>query len=105
MPMKLTTQLMKWETSKYILNCNTQRRRWSLGNTACADKYWDKKDNAYLTYYAVVVDTYIEMQGAEQCVIDIYEQQYTAAKKAYDSFNSNFSGILAISSFLIALIA
>jgi len=41
------------------------------------------------------------MQGADECVMGVFESAYTVAKKTYDSYNKSYGELLAVSALLV----
>ncbi|CAG9322925.1 unnamed protein product [Blepharisma stoltei] len=88
-------QLQKWLNSNEVKNCNTGRR-FAL---SCAENYWNKDDYAILSYYALYVDYYSDLQGSDKCIWATVYPDYAAAKKEYEKVNA--AGFLALSSLLL----
>ncbi|CAG9328933.1 unnamed protein product [Blepharisma stoltei] len=100
---RLTQQNYKWVTSKYVSSCNTERRLWP-SNLNCIQDYWTDTEAATMIYYGYALSSYTEIQGAEDCVMNVFEYEYLAAKKAYGKDEAAREITLAVA-LLISLIA
>mmetsp|Transcript_12692 Transcript_12692/g.12803 ORF Transcript_12692/g.12803 Transcript_12692/m.12803 type:complete len:396 (+) Transcript_12692:3-1190(+) len=100
---RLIQQNYKWVNDKYVSSCNTERRLWP-NNINCVNDYWTSSEAATTIYYGLALERYTEIQGAEDCVLNVFEYDYVVAKKAYGKDEAAREITLAVA-LLISLIA
>jgi len=76
----LLKQEMKWYGSNAIYKCNTVER---YPGSNCMMQYWKKTDVDKWTYYNVNANLYIDIKGAEDCVVETFYNDYMMAHKQH----------------------
>lgn len=92
---QLMSLYKSWVTSKYVTNCNTERRLMM----PCIQTYSNPEFYAKINYYTLKVENYPLLINNDECVQQIYHSDYYNALALYNSYqeesdSSSFASIL-----------
>jgi len=91
---------------KYYLSSDVSKCNIHAG-LSCMSDHWDSEDYYEYVYYSWLASERWRYIGADSCLYEHLDQQYTYIKNKYDDYSSSSSGaeMLAISALILSLVA